>query len=141
METARSSELELPLNFNSFEMSGYDNNHINRLRHLAFIYSFLSVYLLFFYSYLCPKETRDLALRRKKTTAKWNNQEIESLISFLHHEADRIGGTSFKEASYTAAATHISSLHSDGAIKTAAHCRTKWTSVSSTSIVLEFLLY
>ena len=140
METARSSELELPLNFNSFEMSGYDNNHINRLRHLAFIYSFLSVYLLILQLSM-PQRNKGPGSPTKKTTAKWNNQETESLISFLHHEADRIGGTSFKEASYTAAATHISSLHSDGAIKTAAHCRMKWTSVSSTSIVLEFLLY
>jgi hypothetical protein len=67
----------------------------------------------------------------KKATAKWNNQETEALISFLRGEADQIGGTSFKEASFTAAAGHISHLHSDGAIKMAAHCKTKWTSVSN----------
>ena len=66
----------------------------------------------------------------KKTNAKWNNQETEALISFLHNESDRIGGTSFKEASFTAAATHIRELHTEGAVKTAAHCRTKWSSVS-----------
>ena len=66
----------------------------------------------------------------KKTNAKWNTAETEALISFLHREADRIGGTSFKEASFTAAAVHIKDLHTDGAIKTAAHCRTKWSSVS-----------
>jgi hypothetical protein len=139
METAGSSELELPLNLNSFEMSGpgYDNNRINRLRHLAFIYSFLSVYLLLL-QFSMPQRNKAPGSPTKKATAKWNNQETESLIKFLHIEADRIGGpgTSFKEASYTAAAAHIRDLHSEGPIKTAAHCRTKWTSVSSTSIVL-----
>src|ERR1700728_3230259 len=136
METARSSELELPLNFNSFEMSGYDNNHINRLRHLAFIYSFLSIYLLLLQLSM-PQRNKGPGSPTKKATAKWNNQETESLIAFLRGEADRVGGTSFKEASYTAAAAHISSLHSEGPIKTAAHCRTKWTGVSGASIVLK----
>ena len=66
----------------------------------------------------------------KKATAKWNIAETEALISFLQSESSWIGGTSFKEGSFTAAADHIRDLHTDGAIKTAAHCRMKWTSVS-----------
>lgn len=45
-----------------------------------------------------------------------------------------MGGTSFKEASFTAAAAHIRNLHTEGAIKTAAHCKTKWSSVSTLMI-------
>ena len=66
----------------------------------------------------------------KKTTAKWNTAEIEALISFLQSESAQMGSTSFKEGSFTAAADHIKLLHTDGAIKMAAHCRTKWTNVS-----------
>ena len=65
----------------------------------------------------------------KKVTAEWNILETEALISFLHGEADQIGGTSFKEALFTAAAAHIRNLHSEGAIKTIVHCKTKWSSV------------
>ena len=66
----------------------------------------------------------------KKPAAKWNNAETKALIKFLHSEADRLGSTSFKGASFTAVAEHIKDLHTDGPIKMAAHCKTKWTSVS-----------
>lgn len=77
-----------------------------------------------------PPKPRVPGSPTKKPTAKWNNAEIEALISFLREESDRIGGTSFREASFTAAANHIKDLHTDGAVKTASHCRNKWTSVS-----------
>ena len=98
---------------------GSDNNQ-NRLRHLAIIYSFISLYLLLF-QFSMPPKSKEPGSPSKKPTAK---------ITFLRSESDRIGGTSFKEASFTAAADHIKDLHTEGAIKTAAHCRTKWTSVS-----------
>jgi hypothetical protein len=109
-----------------------DNNQIHRLRHLAFIYSLFCVYLILFHLSMPPKskDHRPPGSPTKKTNAKWNIQETEALISFLHEEAGRIGGTSFKEASFTAAAIRIRDLHTEGAVKTAAHCRTKWTSVS-----------
>jgi hypothetical protein len=66
----------------------------------------------------------------KKTMAKWNTAETEALISFLQRKSTWIGGTSFKEGSFTTAADHIKNLYTEGAIKMAAHCRTKWSSVS-----------
>jgi hypothetical protein len=66
----------------------------------------------------------------KKAAAKWNIKETEALISFLHSETDRVGNSSFKEATFTAAADHIKNLHTEGPVKTAAHCRTKWQGVS-----------
>ena len=56
---------------------------------------------------------------------------MEALILFLCGEADHLGGTSFEEASFTAAASHIKNFHTEGAVKTAAHCKTKWLSVCS----------
>jgi hypothetical protein len=108
-----------------------DNNQwqIHRLRQLAFIYSFFCIYLILFQLSMPPK-SKEHSSPTKKSNAKWNDQETAALISFLRGEADRIGGTSFKESSYTAAAIHIKGLHTEGAIKTAAHCRTKWSSVS-----------
>lgn len=65
----------------------------------------------------------------KKSIAKWNNAETKALILFLKSESDNMGTSSFKEASFTAAANHIKELHTDGPTKTALHCRNKWTSV------------
>ena len=75
----------------------------------------------------------------KKPNAKWNIKETEALISFLQNEASRIGGTSFKDASFTAAAIHIKDLCSDGPAKTASHCKTKWMGVSAFITILDFL--
>ena len=112
---------------------GSDNNQ-NRLRHLAIIYSFISLYLLLF-QFSMPPKSKEPGSPSKKPTAKWNVEETQALITFLRSESDRIGGTSFKEASFTAAADHIKDLHTEGAIKTAAHCRTKWTSVSFLTVI------
>ena len=106
-----------------------DNNQIHHLRRLAFVYSLICVYLILFQISMPPKP-KEHGSPTKKTNARWNIQETEALISFLRKESDRIGGTSFKEASFTAAATHIKDLHTEGVIKTASHCRSKWSSVS-----------
>src|SRR5271156_2023581 len=111
---------------------GSDNNQ-NRLRHLAIIYSFISLYLLLF-QFSMPPKSKEPGSPSKKPTAKWNVEETQALITFLRSESNQIGGTSFKEASFTTAADHIKDLHTEGAIKTAAHCRTKWTSVSFPSL-------
>src|ERR1700678_2278670 len=102
-----------------------DNNQIHRLRHSAFIYSFACLYIILFH--LSTTTSMPPKSPTKKSTAKWNIPETEALISFLRSESTRIGGTSFKEGSFTAAADRIKHLHTDGAIKTAAHCRTKWS--------------
>jgi hypothetical protein len=107
-----------------------DNNQIQRLRHSAFVYSFVCLYLVLF-QLTMPSKPKEPGSPSKKATAKWNNAETEALISFLRSESDRIGATSFKEVTFTNAANHIKSHHTDGPVKTAVHCRTKWTSVSS----------
>ena len=76
-----------------------------------------------------PPKSKEPVSPSKKLNAKWNTRETEALISFLRSEADRLGGTSFKEPSFTAAANHIKELHTEGAVKTAAHCKTKWSSI------------
>ena len=86
-----------------------------------------------------PPKSKEHGSPVKKTNTKWNNQETEALISFLRDESDHIGGTSFKEASFAAAATHIRALHTEGAIKTAAHCRGKWSSVSFLKLIISHL--
>jgi hypothetical protein len=106
-----------------------DNNQIHRLRHSAFILSFLCLYLVLFHLSMPPK-SKEPGSPTKKPAAKWNPAETEALIAFLRGESDRMGSTSFKEVSYTTAANNIKHLHTDGPVKTAAHCRTKWTTVS-----------
>lgn len=108
-----------------------DKNRIHRLRHSAFVYSFFCLYLILFQLSMPPKSKEPGS--PKKPTAKWNSAETESLITFLHGEADRNGTTSFKESSFTAAANHIKHLHTDGPVKTAAHCRTKWATQAVSS--------
>ena len=76
-----------------------------------------------------PPKSKEPVSPLKKLNAKWNTQETEALISFLRSEADHLGGTSFKESSFTVAANHIKELHTEGAVKMAAHCKTKWSSV------------
>lgn len=124
---------ELQLNSNLIMSQAIDNNQIHRLRHSAFIFSFFSLYLILFQlsnSTSMPPKSKEPGSPTKKPTAKWNTAETDALISFLRSESTRIGSTSYKEASFTAAADHIRHLHTDGAVKTAAHCRTKWSSVS-----------
>ena len=106
-----------------------DNNQIHRLRHAAFVYSFLCIYIILFHLSTTSMPPKPPKSPSKKATAKWNVAETEALITFLRSESTRIGCTSFKEASFTTAADHIKELHTEGAIKTAAHCKTKWTSV------------
>ena len=105
-----------------------DNNQIHCLCHSAYIYSLLSLYLIV--CRLMPPKSKEPGSPTKKPTAKWNTVETEALISFLRSESSRIGGTSFKEATFTTAADHIKHHLTEGPIKTAAHCRTKWAAVS-----------
>jgi hypothetical protein len=124
------SELQLNLNSNAIMPVSQDNdNQIRRLRHSAFTLSFFCLYLILFHLSM-PQRSKEPGSPTKKPTAKWNMEETEALISFLRNESVRNGGTSFKEGSFTAAAAGIKHLHTEGAIKTAAHCRTKWSSVS-----------
>ena len=76
-----------------------------------------------------PPKSKEPVSPLKKLNAKWNTWETEVLISFLHSEADCLGGTSFKEVSFTVAANHIKELHTEGAVKMAVHCKTKWSSI------------
>jgi len=121
---------EFELNFNLMNQDD-DNNRIriHRLRHFAFLYSFLFLYIILVHISMPPK-SKGPGSPTKKIAAKWNTQETEALISFLHSETDRLGNTSFKDTTFTAAANHIKDFHTDGPIKTAAHCKTKWQGVS-----------
>ena len=105
-----------------------NNNQICQLQHSAFIHSFVCLYVILFY--LSTTTTMPPKSPSKKATAKWNIAKTEALIPFLQSKSSWIEGTSFKEGSFTAAADHIKDLHTDGAIKMAAYCRTKWSSVS-----------
>ena len=58
-----------------------------------------------------PPKSKEPSSPSKKLNAKWNTLETEALILFLRREADCLEGTSFKEASFTAAASHIRNLH------------------------------
>ena len=71
-----------------------------------------------------PPKSKEPGSPSKKLNAKWNTLVTEALILFLCGEADFLGGTSFKEVSFTAAASHIKNLHTEGAVKTAGHCKT-----------------
>lgn len=130
-EAGSLSELQL----NSNLMTQDDtHNQIHRLRHSAFIYSFLFLYIILFHlsstSMPPPKSrSKEPGSPTKKRAAKWNTAETEALITFFRGEYTRVGGISFKDASFISAANHIQHLHTDGPIKTAAHCRTKWTAV------------
>ena len=105
-----------------------DNNQIHRLRHSAFTYSFFCLYVVLLHLSMPPK-SKAPGSPTKKSIAKWNNAETKALILFLKSESDNMGTSSFKEASFTAAANHIKELHTDGPTKTALHCKNKWTSV------------
>ena len=76
-----------------------------------------------------PPKSKEPVSPLKKLNVKWNTQETEVLISFLRSKADCLGGTSFKESSFTAAANHIKELHTEGAVKMAVHCKKKWSSI------------
>ena len=105
-----------------------DNNQIHHLRQSAFIQSFIYLHLLLFHLSMPPK-SKEPSSPSKKLNAKWSTLETEALILFLCGEAHCLRGTSFKEASLTAAASHIRNLYTEGAVKMTAHCKTKWLSV------------
>src|ERR1700678_2223103 len=58
-----------------------DNNQIHQLRHSAFIYSFVCLYIILFH--LSTTTSMPPKSPTKKSTEKWNIPETEALISFL----------------------------------------------------------
>ena len=62
-----------------------------------------------------PPKSKEPGSPSKKLNA---NPEDGGTHLFLHGEADCLGGTSFEEASFTAALSHIKNLHTEGAVRT-----------------------
>lgn len=62
--------------------------------------------------------------------AVWNNDEAMALINYLcEHKAEGGGNGGFKDVSFNGAAECIATHWTSGPVKTAKHCKTKWTSV------------
>ena len=63
--------------------------------------------------------------------AVWNETETSALIDYLvQHKAEAGDGGNFKDATYNAAAEHITSLKTTGPAKSGKMCKTKWAAVS-----------
>ncbi|KAG2071077.1 hypothetical protein BDR04DRAFT_966115, partial [Suillus decipiens] len=70
--------------------------------------------------------------------ASWNEDEVDAFVDYLHKEQSKAGETgNFKPAVYTAAAENIAGLWTNGAKKTGAHCKTKWTALKQIYSTIE----
>jgi hypothetical protein len=64
--------------------------------------------------------------------AQWNDEETNALLDHLiNNKTLGQGNGNFKDTVFTSAAEAISSLLSDGPVKTSKACKNKWTTVSS----------
>ncbi|KAJ8583178.1 hypothetical protein M405DRAFT_721869, partial [Rhizopogon salebrosus TDB-379] len=61
----------------------------------------------------------------------WSDAEVDVLLDFLIKNRSKLGGTTFKEATYNDAAKEIASLKIQGSVKTGAQCKNKWNSLKN----------
>lgn len=83
---------------------------------------------------LCTQYTAVLMSTPAQSSPKaiWNENEITSLIAYLHdHKSETEGTGNFKDPIWNGAAEHIASLLTRGPTKTSKMCYTKWVSVCS----------
>ena len=84
------------------------------------------------------------SVEEKAKVARWNDTEITKLVEYLwEHRAEGGDGGTFKPPTFNAAARHIAEYRTSGAVKTAKHLKTKWSSVScscSDSFIKLFLI-
>ena len=65
-----------------------------------------------------------------KEKAIWTKEETNALVDYLYQQSSQAGdGANFKTATFTAVANFIHPLLQQGPVKTAAMCKTKWSSV------------
>lgn len=74
--------------------------------------------------------------------AVWTIPDEEALMEFLiEHKSEAGDGNNFKKALWTSAATHLNTIKTRGAPKTADSCRAKYKAVSVLFYIYRYILH